>query len=674
MEQPFPGPERDGEQPSVPGRPAGDGAVPSGAGADDGYDYDGYLERLIADTDAGLVEIPQEGMAGLTVGGNVGLGELAGFAHGRAADAMAPGLLLGVLTEQAAADPGALSDDELLGVIVASRRQQAHDESLELTVTAEYAQRGEAALAAAKARGDRRGHRDGEFAEEELGFATRVAASTAGDRMELSRSLALRLPETFAGMGAGRIEGYRARIIRAFTRLMPDEAAAEADRILAEYAARPDVTGSLLRRRAVAVEMRLDPAGVRRRKEEAAARLQRVQAWREDSGNGALGGREMPPAQVLASMARINADAASLRRAGLKGTLRELRVLVFNDRLQGLDPFDRLRDDDDHRNGNDDPNSQDGGDGQDSRNSQDGRGSGGHRDGSGQDDEDGLDDEAGEGFRDEDEQDDDDGERFRDDEDEDEDEDPGEDDGGPHGPGGPGSGPRAGSPRGRGGSGRAAPLPALLNIIVSAGTLLGLSATPAQAGSWGLLDPGDTRKLIEAASRHPRTRWCVTVTDPASGEAIAHGCARGTHPWKARDGTGPPGTGPPGTGDYQEQLAELLRQLKIRLAPIAKGTCDHRDREDRYTPSRRLGHLVRARTARCCAPGCGAQAVNCELDHSTPYPEGPTDQCNLGPPCPRHHTVKHAPGWKLEQTEPGVMRWTGPSGRVFTTRPTSYET
>jgi hypothetical protein len=166
------------------------------------------------------------------------------------------------------------------------------------------------------------------------------------------------------------------------------------------------------------------------------------------------------------------------------------------------------------------------------------------------------------------------------------------------------------------------------------------------------------------------------VTDPASGEAIAHGCARGTHPWKARDGTSPPGTGPPGPdapGGYQAQLADLLRKLKIKFAPIAKGTCDHRDREDRYTPSRRLGHLVRARTARCCAPGCGAQAVNCELDHSTPYPVGPTDQCNLGPPCPRHHTVKHAPGWKLEQTEPGIMKWTGPSGRTFTTRPTTYE-
>jgi hypothetical protein len=56
-----------------------------------------------------------------------------------------------------------------------------------------------------------------------------------------------------------------------------------------------------------------------------------------------------------------------------------------------------------------------------------------------------------------------------------------------------------------------------------------------------------------------------------------------------------------------------------------------------------------------------------------PYPAGATDECNLSPPCSRHHHAKHAPGWKLEQPEPGVMRWTLPSGRVHTTRPTRYD-
>ena len=122
------------------------------------------------------------------------------------------------------------------------------------------------------------------------------------------------------------------------------------------------------------------------------------------------------------------------------------------------------------------------------------------------------------------------------------------------------------------------------------------------------------------------------------------------------------------------QLASLLRGLNITLEPIARGTCDHRHAEDRYTPSRKLQHLVRARNVTCTAPGCQAQAIYADLDHTIPYPEGRTDECNLGPKCRVDHRAKQAPGWKVEQPEPGVFRWTLPSGRTHTTRPTTYGT
>ena len=169
---------------------------------------------------------------------------------------------------------------------------------------------------------------------------------------------------------------------------------------------------------------------------------------------------------------------------------------------------------------------------------------------------------------------------------------------------------------------------------------------------------------------HPRTRWCVTQLAP-DGTAVAHGCARGPHPWIP-----PPHSGGTRDGPDPRQaaaLADFLRDLNITLTPIAKGSCDHASREDRYTPSRKLKDLIRARTARCTAPGCGAQAVHCDLDHTIAYPDGLTDQCDLAPACRRHHRVKQAPGWQLTQPEPGVMRWTTPSGRSYTTRPTVYE-
>jgi hypothetical protein len=225
------------------------------------------------------------------------------------------------------------------------------------------------------------------------------------------------------------------------------------------------------------------------------------------------------------------------------------------------------------------------------------------------------------------------------------------------------------------------PLPALINLIVPAATLFGWGTGPAQAGSWGLLDHEETSAVVAAASRDPRTRWCFTLTNE-KGEAIAHACARGRHPWTRQDSPGPrdspdprdPGGGRDGpTPEQAARLHGMLGRLNLTFEPIARSTCDHRHAEDHYTPSRKLRHLVRARTTTCDAPGCAAQAVHADLDHTVAYPDGPSDECNLGPKCRTHHRCKQAPDWKVEQTEPGVIRWTLPSGRTHTTTPTTYD-
>jgi hypothetical protein len=239
-------------------------------------------------------------------------------------------------------------------------------------------------------------------------------------------------------------------------------------------------------------------------------------------------------------------------------------------------------------------------------------------------------------------------------------------------------------PAGRGSSPPPAPVPALINLVVHAGTLFGWDTTPSQAGGWGLLDADETRAMIAAASRHPATRWCLTVLS-GDGTATAHGCSPGQHAWAPPDHHRAPGGYPGPLGERDEpgapvptaaqaaRLAAFLRGLNVTLQPIAKEGCEHAAAEFRYTPSRKLAHLVRARTATCDAPGCAAQAVHADLDHTVPYPDGPTDQCNLGPKCRRHHKAKQAPGWKAEQPQPGVARWTLPSGRIHATRPTVYD-
>jgi len=82
--------------------------------------------------------------------------------------------------------------------------------------------------------------------------------------------------------------------------------------------------------------MDVAPGKARKRREQA-ARDARVQRWAEDSGNAALTGRELPPAEVLAADQRITAWARELRNAGLDGDMDVLRARAYLDLLRGMD-------------------------------------------------------------------------------------------------------------------------------------------------------------------------------------------------------------------------------------------------------------------------------------------------------------------------------------------------
>jgi hypothetical protein len=244
--------------------------------------------------------------------------------------------------------------------------------------------------------------------------------------------------------------------------------------------------------------------------------------------------------------------------------------------------------------------------------------------------------------------------------------------GGPDGPGGSdGPEPPASDPGGAGGARQDSgpSVAALVTITVPLETAQGLSETPGEVGAFGLIDAPDARDLVAAAAKHPRTRWCITVLNP-DGTAAAHGCAPGRHPPPGRVNltvTSGPALGPdppPGT-----RPQDYLRSL----VPIARGHCDHAHAETGYRPSRKLQHLVRARSARCTAPGCSRPAARCDLDHTVPWDQGGiTCECDLAPLCRHHHKCKQTQGWRLAQPEPGVLVWHTPAGRTYATTPTVY--
>jgi len=83
--------------------------------------------------------------------------------------------------------------------------------------------------------------------------------------------------------------------------------------------------------------MDVAPDKAKKRREEAAAKDARVERWAEDSGNAALMGRELPPAEVLAADQRITAWARQLRKGGLDGDMDVLRARAYLDLLLGKD-------------------------------------------------------------------------------------------------------------------------------------------------------------------------------------------------------------------------------------------------------------------------------------------------------------------------------------------------
>ena len=62
-----------------------------------------------------------------------------------------------------------------------------------------------------------------------------------------------------------------------------------------------------------------------------------MERWLQDTGNAALMGCELPPAEALAADEQITARAKELRTAGLEGDMDQLRARAFLDLLLGTD-------------------------------------------------------------------------------------------------------------------------------------------------------------------------------------------------------------------------------------------------------------------------------------------------------------------------------------------------
>ena len=118
--------------------------------------------------------------------------------------------------------------------------------------------------------------------------------------------------------------------------------------------------------------------------------------------------------------------------------------------------------------------------------------------------------------------------------------------------------------------------------------------------------------------------------------------------------------------------AELVAELaRTRRGPRPLVDFTTAGAEAGYRPSRALAEFVRARDLTCRAPGCDRPATICELDHTIPWPAGPTHAGNLKCLCSEHHLLKTFWGWRDEQLPNGTVIWRLPGQHAQVTTPGS---
>jgi len=263
-------------------------------------------------------------------------GPAGGFASGLALDTAPGGLVLMSFADDAAgADDtyDGASDDELVGAICAWDRVQSHAAARKHAAAAEFIRRRPAPGCGLEGPARMPAGWD-EFTGDELAPALAQSAWAAASLLELASDLAVKLPGTAAAFRSGVLQENKVRIIAAATQLLDPGEARAAEALVLDRAG--TLTPGGLRAAIARAVMQVAPEAARKRREEA-ARDARVERWAEDSGNAALVGRELPPAEVLAADQRVTWWARQLRKAGLEGSMDELRARAYLDLLLGMD-------------------------------------------------------------------------------------------------------------------------------------------------------------------------------------------------------------------------------------------------------------------------------------------------------------------------------------------------
>ena len=192
---------------------------------------------------------PDAGAQGLFLSVPAGSFDADRFAQCGPAAEMPPDPLLATIIDAVTGPDGpgagALSDDQLIGVIAAVRRLESRVAWYALTAVAEFAARWGGEVAGA------------EFAADQLACELHLTSRSAAVQLDYATSVAARLPRCLAALYAGSLHPVHLRIIEEETQVLSPEDAATADAALAAGAGA--LTFGKLRSAAHRLVLELDP-------------------------------------------------------------------------------------------------------------------------------------------------------------------------------------------------------------------------------------------------------------------------------------------------------------------------------------------------------------------------------------------------------------------------------
>jgi hypothetical protein len=118
-----------------------------------------------------------------------------------------------------------------------------------------------------------------------------------------------------------------------------------------------------------------------------------------------------------------------------------------------------------------------------------------------------------------------------------------------------------------------------------------------------------------------------------------------------------------------QSVRQVAKSATLKPLTVAAGATP----DPGYRPRAKAKELLQWRDLTCRWPGCDKPVEKCDVDHTVPWPWGPTHPSNTKHYCRIHHLIKTfhtgVGGWTDCQLPDGTIVLTSPSGHVYTTEP-----